>query len=70
LSTHILPEVAVTCSRIVIISNGRVVAEDTPENLEAASEGLGKHRADYRGQRAIRSPRALKNVPHVLNVEA
>ncbi len=37
LSTHILPEVAATCSRIVIISNGRVVAEDTPENLDRRS---------------------------------
>jgi ABC-2 type transport system ATP-binding protein len=33
LSTHILPEVAQTCQRVVIINKGRVVAEDTPENL-------------------------------------
>jgi ABC-2 type transport system ATP-binding protein len=33
LSTHILPEVAQTCQRVVIINRGRVVAEDTPENL-------------------------------------
>ncbi len=33
LSTHILPEVAQTCQRVVIINNGRLVAEDTPENL-------------------------------------
>ena len=36
LSTHILPEVAQTCQRVVIINKGRVVAEDTPENLTAA----------------------------------
>ena len=30
LSTHILPEVAQTCQRVVIINKGRVVAEDTP----------------------------------------
>ncbi|MFB3895511.1 MAG: ABC transporter ATP-binding protein [bacterium] len=35
LSTHILPEVSMTCSRVVIINNGQVVAEDTPENLTA-----------------------------------
>ncbi len=35
LSTHILPEVSMVCSRIVIINNGRVVAVDTPENLTA-----------------------------------
>src|SRR5688500_14123811 len=33
LSTHILPEVSQTCQRVVIINKGRVVAEDTPDNL-------------------------------------
>jgi ABC-2 type transport system ATP-binding protein len=33
LSTHILPEVAQTCERVVIIAKGRVVAVDTPANL-------------------------------------
>ena len=33
LSTHILPEVSQTCERVVIINKGRVVAEDTPDNL-------------------------------------
>ena len=33
LSTHILPEVAQTCQRVVIINKGRVVAVDTPDNL-------------------------------------
>src|SRR5687767_15880023 len=38
LSTHILPEVAQTCQRIVIINKGHVVAVDTPEGLTARSE--------------------------------
>ena len=33
LSTHILPEVSMTCERVVIIDKGVVVAEDTPDNL-------------------------------------
>ncbi len=33
LSTHILPEVSMVCSRVVIIDRGRLVAEDTPHNL-------------------------------------
>lgn len=33
LSTHILSEVAMLCQRVVIINHGRVVAEDTMENL-------------------------------------
>jgi ABC-2 type transport system ATP-binding protein len=37
LSSHILPEVAATCERVVIINQGRLVADDTPSNL---SRGL------------------------------
>ena len=33
LSTHILPEVSMTCDRIVIINHGQVVAEDSPTGL-------------------------------------
>jgi ABC-2 type transport system ATP-binding protein len=33
LSSHILPEVSQTCSRILIINQGKIVAEDTPDKL-------------------------------------
>ena len=33
LSSHILPEVAATCERVLIINQGRLVADDTPANL-------------------------------------
>jgi ABC-2 type transport system ATP-binding protein len=39
LSSHILPEVEQTCERVVIISEGEVVAEDTPENLTSRMQG-------------------------------
>ena len=39
LSTHILPEVSQTCSRVLIINNGKIVAEDTPERLGARVRG-------------------------------
>lgn len=39
LSTHILPEVSMTCDRITIINSGRIVATDTPENLTARLAG-------------------------------
>jgi len=35
LSTHILPEAQMTCERVIIINRGRIVAEDTVENLTA-----------------------------------
>ena len=34
-STHILSEVQATCDRVIIISEGNIIAEDTPEELTA-----------------------------------
>ncbi|HUD83408.1 MAG TPA: ABC transporter ATP-binding protein, partial [Candidatus Saccharimonadales bacterium] len=34
ISSHILPEVEMTCSRVMIMREGRILAADTPENLE------------------------------------
>ncbi len=33
LSTHILPEVSMTCERVIIIHEGQIAAVDTPDNL-------------------------------------
>jgi len=33
LSSHILPEVSAVCKRVLIINQGKIVADDTPENL-------------------------------------
>jgi ABC-2 type transport system ATP-binding protein len=40
LSTHILSEAAALCTRIVILSRGHLVAEDTPAALAARLEGV------------------------------
>ena len=37
LSTHILSEVSQICERVIIINKGKIVAVDTPENLEKAT---------------------------------
>lgn len=39
LSTHILPEVEMTCGRIVILHEGKVLAADTRENLQCSMNG-------------------------------
>jgi ABC-2 type transport system ATP-binding protein len=41
LSTHILPEVEMTCSRVIIINKGRIEASDTPQNLLAQMRSAG-----------------------------
>ena len=40
LSTHNLPEVEVTCDRVLIIARGKIVADDTPKSL---SKRAGRH---------------------------
>ncbi|MGD0308387.1 MAG: ATP-binding cassette domain-containing protein [Acidobacteriota bacterium] len=42
LSTHILPEVSMTCDRVVIINKGKVVAMDTPSGLTNQMKGAEK----------------------------
>ena len=42
ISTHILPEVEMTCNRVVILHEGKILAADTPENLQKLMSGNGK----------------------------
>ena len=39
LSSHILSEVQAVCERVIVISNGRLLANDTPEGLARAMSG-------------------------------
>jgi ABC-2 type transport system ATP-binding protein len=48
LSTHILPEVSMTCDRVVIINKGRIAAVDTPENLTTQLKGAERVHLEVR----------------------
>lgn len=41
ISTHILEEVTAVCTRAIIISNGSIVSDSTPQDLEASSRYHG-----------------------------
>jgi len=41
LSSHILPEVAATCKRIIIMNNGQIVGSGTPEEMSTRAKGGG-----------------------------
>jgi ABC-2 type transport system ATP-binding protein len=69
LSTHILPEVGATCSRVVIIADGRVVAEDTPDNLTNRLRGSERIELEVGGPRD-RVISTLSAIPNVLSVDA
>jgi ABC-2 type transport system ATP-binding protein len=42
ISTHILPEVEMTCSRVLILCEGRILAADTPDNLQQLMSGTSQ----------------------------
>jgi ABC-2 type transport system ATP-binding protein len=66
LSTHILPEVAQTCQRVVIINKGRVVAVDSPENLTHQLKGAATLYVQTDGGPA--SADVIRSVPGVRKV--
>jgi ABC-2 type transport system ATP-binding protein len=68
LSTHILPEVEMTCDRVVIINKGRIVAVDTTENLTTQLKGGERVQVKIRGsQETIR--KTLEKIEAVKHVE-
>jgi ABC-2 type transport system ATP-binding protein len=68
LSTHNLAEASALCSRIVILSRGRLVAEDTPAGLARRLEGVGRVLARVDGP-AEAVARVLAAIPGVTAVE-
>ena len=46
LSTHILPEVEMTCSRVIILHKGKIEASDTPANLLSHLRSVGNIRLE------------------------
>ena len=69
LSTHILPEVAATCTRVIIIHNGRLVADGSPDELGERARGGDRMHATFRGP-AAEIETALARVPGVRALRA
>ena len=67
ISTHILEEVSAVCSRAVIIGRGRLLADGTPEELEARSR---YHQAVTLSLSHSVDTQALQQLPGVLAVES
>ncbi len=51
LSSHILPEVSMICQRVMIIHEGHIVAEDTPDNLAQRLQGVNRLEVEVSGPR-------------------
>lgn len=65
LSTHILPEVSVVCERVLVINNGVIVADNTPQALSSSVGGERKYSIRVSGpkeqvQRLLRAHDGVK----------
>ncbi len=69
LSTHILPEVSMTCSRVAIINQGKIVATNTPENLMTQLTGGSGYELEIGGEASL-AKQVLQNVTAVILVES
>ena len=67
LSTHILPEVSMTCDRVTIINRGKVVATDTPDNLMSHLTAKGGYELDVEGD-VFSLETSLKEIPGITQV--
>ncbi|HHE55261.1 MAG TPA: ATP-binding cassette domain-containing protein [Caldithrix abyssi] len=68
LSSHILPEIEQTCERVVIINEGKVVAEDTVENLTNRMHGVQRITLQVEGtEDAIKQ--ALQPISEIQKIE-
>ena len=67
LSTHILPEATAVCQRVVIISGGRIVAEDTPDQLSARLRQSEKISVTLKSA-PTDGETQLRAIPGILNV--
>ena len=69
ISTHILPEVRMTCQRVLILNQGLLIASGTPESLEGnlrrSEELIVKIRGEWQ-----KGDHFLRNLPGVLNVKS
>jgi ABC-2 type transport system ATP-binding protein len=69
LSTHILPEVSMTCNRVAIINRGIVVAINTLDNLMTQLTKGSGYEIEIEGEAAL-AKQVLQNVPGVGLVES
>jgi len=67
LSSHILPEVSMTCERVIIINEGRIIAEDRIENLSTSVSGSKRIRLEVEGP-AEKVAQRLRQIKGVLRV--
>lgn len=68
LSSHILPEIQAVCERVVVISNGEIVANDTPDNLSKDLTEYSRYNVRIEGDNAGSVKNMLSSIPNMHSV--
>lgn len=68
LSSHILSEIQAVCERVIVLNEGRLVADDTPSNLEGTMQSKNSCVALVEGE-PEQVLEALRSAPSVESVE-
>ena len=69
LSSHILSEIETTCDQVMIMSNGKIVANGTTSELRRKSDAEYCLKVGIKGGETSDIHKALDNLPGVLHIE-
>ncbi|HRP05645.1 MAG TPA: ABC transporter ATP-binding protein [Opitutaceae bacterium] len=69
ISSHILPEIEMTCDRVLIINRGQLVAQGTPSELRREFLGRTRYLVEYAGDSALLAG-SLRLIDPTLQIES
>ncbi len=70
LSSHILPEVSAICKRVLVINDGRIVADDKPDDLSEKLQHAERIEISIRGAEAPAFINAMRDIPDVVDARS
>ncbi len=70
LSSHILPEVSMICRRVLVIHDGRIVADDTPAHLSERLQHTERIELVVRGAQAKDVISLLRGMPNIVDARS
>ncbi|MBO04162.1 MAG: MFS transporter [Chloroflexi bacterium] len=70
LSSHILPEVSAICKRVLVINDGRIVADDKPDDLSEKLQHAERIEVSVRGAEAPAFINAMRDISAVVDARS
>jgi ABC-2 type transport system ATP-binding protein len=70
LSSHILPEVSAICKRVLVINDGRIVADDKPDDLSEKLQHAERIEISVRGAKSPEFINAMRDITDVVDARS